>query len=263
MQIKNIASEVFEAVRSVKQIEPFSKRGMQFSQTEAYAVAQKVAELRGGQILGRKIGFTNRSIWPIYNVHEPMWATMTNKTIEYAATGDATLSLSNFCEPRIEPEIVIGLCKSPPRRPSVEDMVDCVGWIAPGFEIVDSIYPKWDFSLGDTIAAGGLHGRLVIGKKLPPPQNLIQCLNDLQVTLSLNGQVSDRGQGSDVLDGPISALQYLVLGIEKYQTQADLKSGDVVSTGTLTDAKPIFSGQIWRAEFVGLGSLHLEVRLTK
>jgi len=81
MQIQNIASEVFEAVRSVKQIEPFSKRGMQFSQTEAYAVAQKVAELRGGQILGRKIGFTNRSIWPIYNVHEPMWATMTNKQL--------------------------------------------------------------------------------------------------------------------------------------------------------------------------------------
>ena len=49
MQIQNIAFEVFEAVRSVKQIEPFSKRGMQFSQTEAYAVAQKVAELRGGQ----------------------------------------------------------------------------------------------------------------------------------------------------------------------------------------------------------------------
>ena len=31
MQIHNIASEVFDAMRSVKQIEPFSKRGMQFS----------------------------------------------------------------------------------------------------------------------------------------------------------------------------------------------------------------------------------------
>ena len=39
MQIHNIASEVFDAVRSVKQIEPFSKRGMQFSQSAAYAVA--------------------------------------------------------------------------------------------------------------------------------------------------------------------------------------------------------------------------------
>ena len=54
MQIHNIASEVFDAVRSVKQIEPFSKRGMQFSQSAAYAVAQKVADMRGGEIVAVK-----------------------------------------------------------------------------------------------------------------------------------------------------------------------------------------------------------------
>ena len=67
----------------------------------------------------------------------------------------------------------------------------------------------------------------------------------------MNDQINDRGQGSNVLDGPISALQYLQHGLEKYQKQADLKSGDVVSTGTLTDAKPISPGQIWRADFEG------------
>ena len=262
MQIHNIASEVFDAVRSVKQIEPFSKRGMQFSQSAAYAVAQKVADMRGGEIVGRKIGFTNRSIWPIYDVHEPIWATMTNETIEYTAAGHAVVSLCKFCEPRIEPEIVIGLSQSPPRRSSLEDIAECVGWIAPGFEIVDSIYPNWDFSLSDTIAAGGLHGKLVIGQKLSPPQDLIQHLNDLKVILSLNDQINDRGQGSNVLDGPISALQYLQHGLEQYQKQADLKSGDVVSTGTLTDAKPISPGQIWRADFEGFETLHLEVELT-
>ena len=138
-------------------------------------------------------------------------------------------------------------------------MAECVGWIAPGFEIVDS---NWDFSLSDTIAAGGLHGRLVIGQKSPPPQYLIQHLNDLNVILSLNDQINDRGQGSNVLDGPISALQYLQHGLEQYQKQADLKSGDVVSTGTLTDARPISPGQIWRADFEGFESLHLEVILT-
>ena len=49
MQIHNIASEVFEAVRSVKQIEPFSKRGMQFSQSAAYAVAQKSCRYARGR----------------------------------------------------------------------------------------------------------------------------------------------------------------------------------------------------------------------
>ena len=83
MQIQNITSEVFDAARSVKQIEPFLKRGMQFCQTKACAVVQKVADMLGGETLGRKIGFSNRSIWP----------TMTNKKIEYAATGYAAVSL--------------------------------------------------------------------------------------------------------------------------------------------------------------------------
>ena len=188
---------------------------------------------------------------------------MTNETIKYAGPNRAVVSLSKFCEPRIEPEIVIGLHKTPPRQPSLEDIAACVGWIAPGFEIVDSIYPNWRFSLGDTIVSGGLHGRLVIGQEITPPKNLIQRLKEVGVILFLNSQIKERGKGSSVLEGPISALHYLQHGIEQYETEADLKSGDIVTTGTLTDAKPIFSGQIWRAEFVGLGSLHLEVRLTK
>ena len=71
-----------------------------------------------------------------------MWATMTNETIEYAGPNRAVVSLSRFCEPRIEPEIVIGLNKTPPRQPSLEDIAACVGWIAPGFEIVDFIFQK-------------------------------------------------------------------------------------------------------------------------
>ena len=263
MQIQNIASEIFEAARSVTQIQPFSKRGIHFSQAEAYAIAQKVADMRGGEILGRKIGFTNRSIWPIYDVHEPMWATMTNKTVEYTATDRTVVNLSKFCEPRIEPEIVIGLSKALPQRSTLEEIVKCVGWIAPGFEIVDSIYPNWDFSLGDTIASGGLHGRLVIGQKLDPPENLTQSLSNLKVNLSLDGQTNDKGQGVNVLDGPVSTLKYLQQGIAKYETEAELIAGDIVTTGTLTDAKPIFSGQVWSADFEGFEAMHLEIKFTK
>jgi len=56
MQIQTIAEEVFEAVQSVTQIKPFSERGILFSPTVAYAVAQRVADMRGGEKLGRKMG---------------------------------------------------------------------------------------------------------------------------------------------------------------------------------------------------------------
>jgi len=262
MQIQSIAAEIFEAVHSISQIEPYSKRGIQFSQSEAYAVAERVTELRGGEVIGRKIGFTNRSIWPIYNVHEPMWGAMTNQTVEYCSIERAKVSLSKFCEPRIEPEIVIGLSKASPRNPSIADIVSCVEWIAPGFEIVDSIYPNWDFALNDTIACGGLHGKLIIGQKLDPPKNLDQSLNNLKVTLSLDSKIIEKGRGANVLDGPISALKYLQEGISKNQAEAELKAGDIVTTGTLTDAKPIFADQIWTAEFQGVKITPLEIEFT-
>lgn len=132
-----------------------------------YAVGQRVADMRGGERVGREIGFTNRSIWPHYDVNQLMSATMTNDTIEYAGLNRAVVSLSKFCEPRIEPEIVIGLHNNPPPKSSLEDIAACVGGIAPGFEIVDTIYPNWRFSLDDTIVAGGLHRRLVIGQNNP------------------------------------------------------------------------------------------------
>ena len=68
-------------------------------------------------------------------------------------------------------------------------------------EIVDSIYPNWDFALNDTIACGGLHGRLIIGQKLDPPKNLDQSLNNLKVTLSLDGKIIEKGRGAKVIDG--------------------------------------------------------------
>ena len=42
-------------------------------------------------------------------------------------------------------------------------MLDAVAWIAPGFEIVHSVFPGWKFRVPDCTAAFGLHGRLVVG----------------------------------------------------------------------------------------------------
>ena len=63
MNIEEIASEVSSSISLAKQIEPFSKRGLVLSLQEAYDVAGIVRQKLGPtEIIGRKIGFTNRSI---------------------------------------------------------------------------------------------------------------------------------------------------------------------------------------------------------
>jgi 2-keto-4-pentenoate hydratase len=73
--------------------------------------------------------------------------------------------VGDFAEPRIEPEIVFGLGKAPSPTMDEAALLDCIDWIALGYEIVQSIFPGWKFAASDTIAANGLHGALLVGAR--------------------------------------------------------------------------------------------------
>ena len=84
MNIEEIASEVSSSISLAKQIEPFSKRGLVLSLQEAYDVAGIVRQKLGQtEIIGRKIGFTNRNIWNIYDVDQPIWGPITANSISF------------------------------------------------------------------------------------------------------------------------------------------------------------------------------------
>ena len=258
MNIEEIANEISSSISLAKQIEPFSKRGLVISLQEAYDVAGIVGQKLGKtEIIGRKIGFTNRNIWNIYDVGEPIWGPMTTRSVIFFESNFLTVDLSQFCEPRIEPEIVVCL-KQEPKNDSDNSEI-YLDWIAPGFEIVDSIYPNWKFSLTDAIASGGLHGCLVVGKKFKVNDRTEKDLIDVGVSLYRGGRLEEAGTGANVLDGPVSAIRYLHSGLSKIKNQDPLSAGDIVTTGTMTDAKPIFSKEKWSAKFDGVVEAELNL----
>ena len=69
------------------------------------------------------------------------------------------------------------------------------------------------------------------------------------VTLSKDGAVVDRGVGANVLDGPLHALAHFLVALRDCPGATDLQPGDVVTTGTWTDAWPVHRGETWRATF--------------
>ena len=89
---------------------------------EGYAAARALHERRlreGWRAVGRKIGFTNRTLWPLYGVYEPIWGIVYDRTLVRSRDGRATVPLTGLAQPRIEPEICFKLKKAPrPRRPS-------------------------------------------------------------------------------------------------------------------------------------------------
>lgn len=170
MDAKSIATEALSVLGQGRQISPFSSRDPAFGLDEAYKVTpivRQMREARGERVLGRKIGFTNSTIWAQYNVNGPIWGYMYDRTIRNLSDIGGTASLAELTDPRIEPEIVIGLSAAPDAAMSERDLLSSIGWVALGYEIVQSIYPDWKFAASDTVAAFGLHGAMLIGEPHP------------------------------------------------------------------------------------------------
>ena len=168
MDIQDIAEQVFAVLDTGRQIAPFSAANPDFSLDEAYRVAAAVRakrEARGERPIGRKIGFTNRTIWAEYGVYAPIWGYVYDRTVHDLTSEPLSVSLNGLAEPRIEPEIVFGLAAQPEPGMDALAIIHCIDWIAHGFEIVQSLFPNWSFRAPDTVAACGLHGRLFVGPR--------------------------------------------------------------------------------------------------
>lgn len=254
---KNMARKILDAFERHRQIQPISSEIRGLDLDGAYRVAAEVMALRrarGERPIGRKIGFTNRNIWHEYGVFAPVWGYVYDATVSEIGNWDAAFPLSPYLEPRIEPEIVLGLARAPEPGMDNAALLDCIDWFAHGFEIVQSVYPAWRFQAVDTIAAFGLHGALVIGQKrtVTDPDVWLARLPNFEVGLFRDGALVDRGKGSNVLDGPLEALRHLVGMLTASRNVPALRPGEIVSTGTLTGAFPIEPGQRWHTEIYGL-----------
>lgn len=224
---------------------------------KAYADALAVRALRvarGEQPLGYKVGFTNRGIWPVYQVYAPIWGTVWDRTVVFC-DGEGTLKLDHTCEPRIEPEAVFGFRATPATEAGAEALFDALDWVAPGFEIVQSHLPGWKFAAPDTVADGGLHARLLVGPRRAVREiadhatDLDAQLAGAGVILARDGSELERGRGVNVLDGPLQALMHFVKALRTCPGAPDIQPGDIVTTGTWTDAWPVAPGQTWHAAF--------------
>jgi 2-keto-4-pentenoate hydratase len=235
----------------------------------AYQQALAVRALRvarGEMPRGYKVGFTNRRIWPLYNVFAPIWGTVWDTTLSFCE-GRGELTLAHTCQPRLEPEVAFGFRAEPSPDCGLAELFDSIDWIAPAFEVVQSHRPDWKFDAADTVADSGLHARLLVGRKMPVGQvaasaeELQRKLATAAVTLTQQGEAVDQGSGANVLDGPLQALLHFVRELRKCPGAPALRAGDVVTTGTWTDAWPVAPGEVWTARFDAPLSA-LEVRFT-
>jgi 2-oxo-3-hexenedioate decarboxylase len=253
-----LARELISLHDSPREVPPFSERYPGLSAVAGYEAARVLHEHRlgrGWRPVGRKIGFTNRTLWSRYGVYEPMWGMVYDRTLIRAESNRARVSLEGLVNPRLEPEVCFGLRAAPDAR----NVLDCIAWIAHSIEIVQCHHPNWKLGIADCTANNGLHGRLVIGAALPLPPDAEVRLPALEVELYRDDELIDRGVGANVLGSPLAALAHLVDLLAKQPAAPPLAAGDMVTTGVITDAHPVAPGEQWSTRLSGIALPGLSV----
>ncbi len=220
----------------------------------------------GWQHVGRKIGFTNVATWAEFGLSSPIWAYMYDRTVVDAGSRITEVPVGSLVSPRIEPEIVLGLNDRITGIAADPDTIaSAIEWVAPGFEIVDCHYADWQFTAADIVADFGAHARLIVGEKTmlaaQDRRALRQALADVTVKLCRDDEVVTTGVGRNALGSPLSALASLCDMLVTQAWANPLVSGEVITTGTLTDYPRVNAGQRWTAMFAGAGLSHLTIDL--
>jgi 2-keto-4-pentenoate hydratase len=194
-------------------------------------------------------------------VRAPNWGYVYDRTVHDLAK---TLSLAPYAEPKIEPEIIVGLCAVP--SPGMDDaaLLSCIGWVAHGFEIVQSVFPNWKFTPADSVAANAMHGALLMGPRHDigaRAAEWLRALQEFEVELYCDGTLVDSGRGTNVLEGPLSVVRYLTGLLARDPDNPPLAAGEIVATGTSTRALSVKPGQTWTTKLKGIALDGISLRL--
>lgn len=232
------------------------------SVSEAYQRQDAFLALRatrlGQPIVAYKVAMSNAQTQALYGAGEPAsGAYLAGDVVADASVVDAAALL----RPVIEVEIVV--------RPRVDlapamSSSDIAGAcdVALGFDISDSRYDDWfrgrhgRLSLTDFIGDNCVAGRLVLGDSFVPADEL--DLQDLTVTLSVDGQAVSTGHISQVEPDPIGIVQWLVGSLA--ERGKVLRRGNVVATGTLTPTMLVGAGRFMATAQPALGHVAVSIR---
>jgi len=264
---KALAQELTDAYAAKTIIPAPSSREGGIDLDTAYAVEGAIAAARraeGHQTVGWKVGYANKAMWRALKLQTLVWAHLYDDTVRYADWNDATLAIGSMIAPKIEPEIVFKLAKTPASSEPAA-VLEATEWYALGFEIIDCAFPDWTFQPADFVAARGLHAALVVGEPVyVEPDDIPQLVTDLAeftVRLLRNNELVEEGAAKNALKSPALCIGELAGALARRGGET-LQAGDIISTGTLTTSLPIAPGDTWIASLSGIPPSSLTLRVS-
>lgn len=202
---------------------------------------------RGERVVGVKMGFTSKAKMAQMGVDDVIWGVLTDTM----ATGTGPYDLSGLIHPKIEPEVVFRLGR---RVDGPEDVESAVDAVAVGYEILDSRFEGYKFTLPDVVADNASAAGFGTGDWQPittPKPDIA----DVPVTLAVNGQTAQAGSTAAILGDPWESLR----AAARLATRAglSLEAGWIVLAGGITEAVPLTPGAVITVTADTLGAAEL------
>ncbi|WP_433478942.1 2-keto-4-pentenoate hydratase [Spirillospora sp. CA-142024] len=244
MDVHALAATLDDAARDVRAIPKLTDR-TPFDIATAYAVQRAGIERRrrrGERLAGVKMGFTSRAKMVQMGVDDVIWGLLTD-----AMTAEASVDVSRLIHPRIEPEIAYLIGREVRSAAEVESAVTGV---AVGFEVLDSRYADFKFTLPDVIADNASAATFGFGTWHPP-----RDLPNIGLLMEIDGRPVQTGSSAAILGDPARSLRAaarLALG-----AGMALEPGWVVLAGAATAAVPLPKDAHVRVTGAGLGSVEV------
>lgn len=213
-----------------------------FDIDDAYAIQRAGTELRvqrGERIVGWKLGYTSLAMRAQMGIDQPNCGPLTDAML--LAVDDAVSA--SLIQPRVEPEIGLRFSRPLNGEVTIDDVLGAVDEAFACLEVVDSVYPDYQFQLEDNTADGSSAAQVVVG----PALRRLHSLESITVELQRNGQDAGRASGSAASGHPAAGVVWLIAQLA--QQDRELRAGDIVITGGLTRAVPLEPGDAVAAVF--------------
>jgi len=237
--------------RAYDDAEPLDPDSLPSSATveDGYAAQDEFVQRRAakeGPVAGYKVGFTNEAVQAELGVDEPAYGRVLEDTIRW----DRQFEVDSLIEPQIEPEVAFVLEADPGESATRFDVLSATRFVVPAIEVVDSRIENWEFTAPAAVADNALGARL-----LPGEQTSTETIDfPLEaVEVSVNGKQRAAGTGAAVLGHPADAVAWLADALADHGES--LESGDIVTTGSLTEPIPVEGNDTVVARFSSLGTV--------
>ena len=232
------------------------------NESEAYAIQKaflgRVAELRGTEVWGYKIAYTNAVMRERSGIESPCSGLILASGVH---DSPVTLNRNDYLRLGIECEVAVRMgadLASSGAPYTRETVLDAIEWLAASFELVDGREGAAGEGRNPSLRAivtNINNGGAVLAEPVTDWQ--VIDLAASQGKMIVNGEVIGEGVGTDIMGHPLEPVAWLannLAGLGK-----NLRAGDTILTGSFAPPYMLDAGDSATISIEGLGEAHLTV----